>query len=93
MRNGEVAFAQCVPATDDTQPSSLRVSGDQRHSLSARSVASEAGRSLFQSRFRSENFPYAVMSDGRFLVNRSVDVETPSGITLVVNWPATLRKG
>ena len=34
---------------------------------------------LFQSRFSSEYFPYAVTSDGRFLVNRSVDDETTVG--------------
>jgi hypothetical protein len=61
-------------------------------SLNAASVDVGAASPLFQSRFRSENFPYAVTSDRRFLVNRSVDDETPSGITLVVNWPATLRK-
>ncbi len=61
-------------------------------SLNAASVDVGAASPLFQSRFRSENFPYAVTSDGRFLVNRSVDDETPSGITLVVNWPVTLRK-
>jgi eukaryotic-like serine/threonine-protein kinase len=61
-------------------------------SPSAASLDVGAASPLFQSRFRSENFPYAVASDGRFLVNRPVDDETPSGITLVVNWPATLRK-
>jgi Tol biopolymer transport system component len=61
-------------------------------SLNTSSVDVGASTPLFQSRFRSENFPYAVTSDGRFLVNRSADDEAPSGITLVVNWPATLRK-
>ena len=61
-------------------------------SLSAASLDVGAASPLFQARFRSENFPYAVTSDGRFLINRSVDDEAPSGITLVVNWPATLRK-
>jgi Tol biopolymer transport system component len=61
-------------------------------SLNAASVDVGAASPLFRSRFRSENFPYAVTSDGRFLINRSVDDETPSGITLVVNWPATMRK-
>jgi len=61
-------------------------------SLNAASVDVGAASPLFRSRFRSENFPYAVTSDGRFLVNRSVDDETTPGITLVVNWPATLRK-
>ncbi|HMJ82197.1 MAG TPA: protein kinase [Vicinamibacterales bacterium] len=61
-------------------------------SLNAASVDVGAASALFQSRFRSENFPYAVTSDGRFLVSRSVDDETTPGITLVVNWPATLRK-
>jgi hypothetical protein len=37
-------------------------------------------------------FPYAVASDGRFLVNRSVDDATPTPITLLVNWPAMLRR-
>ena len=60
--------------------------------LNAASVDVGAASPLFQSRFRSENFPYTVTSDGRFLVNRSVDDETTPGITLVVNWPATLRK-
>jgi Tol biopolymer transport system component len=61
-------------------------------SPNAASVDVGAASPLFQSRFRPENFPYAVTSDGRFLVNRSVDDETTPGITLVVNWPATLRK-
>jgi len=61
-------------------------------SLNATSLDVGAASPLFQSRFRSESFPYAVTSDGRFLVNRSVDDETQSGITLLVNWPATLRK-
>jgi dipeptidyl aminopeptidase/acylaminoacyl peptidase len=61
-------------------------------SPNAVSVDVGAASPLFQSRFRPENFPYAVTSDGRFLVNRSVDDETTPGITLVVNWPATLRK-
>jgi len=61
-------------------------------SLNAASVDVGASSPLFRSRFRSENFPYAVASDGRFLVNRAVDDQTPSGITLVVNWPAALRK-
>jgi hypothetical protein len=61
-------------------------------SLNTAAVDVGAASPLFQARFRSENFPYAVTSDGRFLVNRSADDETTTGITLVVNWPATLRK-
>jgi Tol biopolymer transport system component len=51
-------------------------------------------RPLFQTRFRNNTFPYAVTADGqRFLVNRSTDeVATAAPITLVVNWPATLKK-
>jgi hypothetical protein len=51
-----------------------------------------AARPLFQTQFRSGMLPYAVSSDGRFLVNRAVDGATPTPITLVVNWPAALRK-
>ena len=35
---------------------------------------------------------YAVMSDGRFLMNVSVDEAAPSPITVVLNWEAALKK-
>jgi hypothetical protein len=47
---------------------------------------------LFQTRFRSVALSYDVASDGRFLVNRSVEDTTPTAIALVVNWPAELQK-
>jgi Tol biopolymer transport system component len=51
-------------------------------------------RPLFQTRFRNNALPYAVTVDGeRFLVNRSEEEDaTPTPITLVVNWPAALKK-
>jgi hypothetical protein len=51
-----------------------------------------AATPLFQARFHGTAFPYAVARDGRFVVNRSVNDATPPPITLVVNWPAALRK-
>jgi len=36
--------------------------------------------------------PYAVASDGRFLMNVAVDEAKPSPITVVVNWMAGLKK-
>jgi hypothetical protein len=59
-------------------------------SLKEASVDVGAASPLFQSRFGSENFPYAVTSDGRFLVNRSVDDETPSGIRRQLAGSATM---
>jgi hypothetical protein len=48
---------------------------------------------LFRTEFRAGNtIPYAVASDGRFLINRALDDLTPSPITLIVNWPAALRR-
>jgi Tol biopolymer transport system component len=61
-------------------------------SLNASSVEIGAARPLFQSQFRAAASPYAVASDGRFLVIRSAHDETPSPIELVVNWPAALKK-
>jgi serine/threonine protein kinase/Tol biopolymer transport system component len=55
------------------------------------SIEVVAARPLFQTGFHGTVFPYAVASDGRFLVNRSVDDAAPP-ITLVVNWPAALTK-
>jgi dipeptidyl aminopeptidase/acylaminoacyl peptidase len=49
-------------------------------------------RPVFRTQFRNTALPYAVASDGRFLVNRSTDDAAPTPIRLVVNWPATLRK-
>ena len=51
-----------------------------------------AARPLFQTRFRNVALPYDVTSDGRFLVNRSLDDASPTPISLVVNWPAALSK-
>ena len=52
------------------------------------------GQPLFQTRFSNNAFPYAVTADGqRVLVNRSSDEDvTATLITLVVNWPAALKK-
>jgi Tol biopolymer transport system component len=55
-------------------------------------VAVGATRVLFQAEFHGTAFPYAVAADGRFVVNRSVDDATPPPITLVVNWPAAVRR-
>jgi hypothetical protein len=35
---------------------------------------------------------YAVASDGRFLMNVSIEEATPPPITVVLNWDATLKK-
>jgi Tol biopolymer transport system component len=51
-----------------------------------------ASRSLFQTQFRGATLPYAVASDGRFLVNRAIEDATATPITLVVNWAAALRE-
>ena len=47
--------------------------------------------SLFRASFRPTALPYAVTSDGRFLVIRSID-EPTRAINLVVNWPSLLNK-
>jgi eukaryotic-like serine/threonine-protein kinase len=62
----------------------------------ATSIEVIAARPLFQTQFRSSivpgsaTMPYAVTSDGRFLVSRVVDDPTQPAITLVVNWPASV---
>jgi serine/threonine protein kinase/dipeptidyl aminopeptidase/acylaminoacyl peptidase len=57
------------------------------------SVEVGESRTLFRTTFRGGTaLPYAVASDGRFLVNRATDDAAPMPITLVVNWPATLGK-
>ena len=48
-------------------------------------------RPLFQTRFRDGAFPYAVATDGRFLVNRFADDAMPPTISLIVNWPELLK--
>src|SRR6185503_18705708 len=41
---------------------------------------------------RAPGYPYAVTPDGsRFLVNTSVEATNPAPMTLVLNWPATLK--
>jgi Tol biopolymer transport system component len=56
------------------------------------SIEVGAARPLFQTQFRGATLAYAVTADGRFLVNRAVNNAIPPPITLVVNWPAALRK-
>jgi len=51
-----------------------------------------AARPVFQTRFRSATLAYAVSADGRFLVNRALNNAPALPITLVVNWPAALKK-
>ena len=42
---------------------------------------------------RAPGYPYAVAPDGsRFLVNTPAEATNPTPMTLVLNWPATLRK-
>jgi eukaryotic-like serine/threonine-protein kinase len=60
--------------------------------LGASSVEVGAAKSLFQTRFYGTAFPYDVSKDGRFVVNRSVGAAAASPITLIVNWPAMLKK-
>jgi Tol biopolymer transport system component len=62
-----------------------------------RGSAFEVGavRALFNVRMRDQSLgiPYDVTADGqRFLVNALLDKSAPSSITLVVNWPALLKK-
>jgi hypothetical protein len=47
---------------------------------------------LFNAAMRPAAMPYDVTSDGRFIVNRSLDDGAAAAITLVVNWPVALRK-
>jgi eukaryotic-like serine/threonine-protein kinase len=50
-------------------------------------------RRLFQSTFQSRLItPFDVASDGRLLVVRDVNDPTPPAITLIINWPAGLKK-
>jgi Tol biopolymer transport system component len=56
------------------------------------SLAVGASRPLFQARFRNVALPFDVTSDGRFVVNRTVEDMTPSAITLVVNWPSAVTR-
>jgi serine/threonine protein kinase len=42
---------------------------------------------------RAPGYPYAVAPDGsRFLVNTPADANNPVPMTLILNWPATLKK-
>ena len=53
-----------------------------------------APRTLFQTRAKNTGLnspPYDVAPDGRFLLNVATSTTTPS-ITLLVNWPALLKK-
>ena len=65
-------------------------------SIGASATAIEVGtaRALFQTSFQGlgQTAPYDVTADGRFLVLRDVDEPLPAAITLVINWPAALRK-
>ena len=51
-------------------------------------------RALFQTAFQGLGLttPYDVTADGRFLVLRDVDEPLPPAITLLINWPAALKK-
>lgn len=50
-------------------------------------------RPLFETRAGAPRLSYDVSSDGqRFLVNMPPEAASPAPITLVVNWPALLRK-
>ena len=50
-------------------------------------------RRLFQSVFQSRLIaPFDVASDGRLVVTRDVVDPTPPAITLIINWPAGLKK-
>jgi hypothetical protein len=53
-----------------------------------------ATRLLFETRWKALGNPYVVSEDGqRFLVNTLVEEPTAgSPVTLVVNWPALLKK-
>ena len=56
---------------------------------------SDSPRALFQTALNVNEFrqTYAVSADGqRFLLNTPVDTESPP-MTVVLNWPALLRKG
>lgn len=59
----------------------------------AATVNVEAPRQLFRSSFQTRlQTPFDVASDGRLLVVRDVDDPTPPAITLIINWPAGLKK-
>ena len=49
-------------------------------------------RELFQAAFQGFQSPFDVMADGRFLVILDVEQRAPLPITLIINWPAALRK-
>jgi Tol biopolymer transport system component len=66
-------------------------------SIRASATAIDVGtaRALFQTSFQGLGLTtaaYDVTADGRFLVLRDVDEPLPAAITLVINWPAALRK-
>jgi hypothetical protein len=60
--------------------------------LSASSIDVGMATPLFNAAMRPAAMPYDVTSDGRFIVNRSLDDGAAAAITLVVNWPVALRK-
>ena len=69
-------------------------------SIRASSTTIDVGttRPVFQSAFQgviqglASLTPYDVTADGRFLVLRDVDEPLPPAITLIINWPAALKK-
>jgi serine/threonine protein kinase len=60
--------------------------------LSASSIEVGTATPLFNAPMRPVSMPYDVTSDGRFIVNRSLDDTTPAPISLLVNWPVALQK-
>ncbi|MBI3048539.1 MAG: hypothetical protein HYY76_09555 [Acidobacteria bacterium] len=63
--------------------------------VSGQGSALEVGavRPLFETRAGTPRLPYDVSPDGqRFLVNTLPEEAAPAPITIVVNWPALLRK-
>lgn len=57
------------------------------------SIEPGAARELFQIAFLGATAPFDLSSDGqRFVVIREEDDRVPAGITLIINWPAALRK-
>jgi dipeptidyl aminopeptidase/acylaminoacyl peptidase len=61
--------------------------------VSAATVTAGQPRRLFQSTFTTRlQTPFDVTSDGRLLVMADVDDPMPQAITLIINWPASLRK-
>ena len=60
-------------------------------SASESSIDVGPSQEVFRTGFSRNAFSYDVGSDGRFLVNRTVQLSRPNPITLVVNWPTMLK--